>query len=184
MNTVLYRDLSVPIEELHNAKAFVAEIIDQDEYELDSLEGQYAWADLGCHIGIFSRAVAIYNTGRVKIGVDINKTYLEAYKLNSIGHTGTLWQSVEDAVFLCNLMKTSGIDALKLDVQGAELGFLQGCTRQSLAMIRLMIIEWHEENFVVDEVGLLSDLGFKLWKHRTHTDTMSGEKTKLLWAIK
>ena len=165
-----------------------AELFRDDVYRATRVfDGSQLWLDVGCHVGLFSTLAEAYGATVIG-GVDANPLMVDAYMdrhpqpavLATITH-------VDDILAVLAQFGDAAqhVNALKMDVQGSEVGILTsvGQMHRLAAQFDTLLFEYHQPASLGVLLHALGDAGYRIDFIDATTDTiLVGQDTFIVHA--
>lgn len=147
--------------------ALRAELFRDDVYRAERVfDGSQLWLDVGCHVGLFSTLADAYGATVIG-GVDADPVMCDAY-MDRHPQPAVL-RTITTADDLFDVLGQFGeaaqhVNALKMDVQGAELGILTSSPQMGrlAAQFDTLLFEFHDTAALGLLIATLDDAGYDI----------------------
>lgn len=129
-------------------------------------DGSQLWLDVGCHVGLFSTLADAYGA-TVMGGVDADPVmcdaYMDRHPMPAVLQTITTADDIL-AVLDQFIPVSYHCNALKMDVQGAEVGILTDPdqVRRLADVFHTLLFEYHEPATLATLLLVLADAGYDI----------------------
>lgn len=146
------------------------------------------WLDVGCHIGLFT-TLAEAHGALVAGGVDADPlmatAYMDRHQQPALTLTVESVEDVFEAVHHVAHDAAQHVNALKLDVQGAEVPILTSPRAAALlsAQFNTLLFEYHDPATLIVAVNELRRVGYGIGFIDGATDALTGEPTHIVHLI-
>lgn len=169
------------------------ELFDDDVYHADRVfSSEQVWLDVGSHVGLFTTLATSYGASVVG-GIDANPDMARAYRAAhdlpcqqmTVSRVKDILRAL-DNIELHSEGPYERANAIKLDIQGAELPILvQPSQVASLARhFDTLLAEIHDQTLLPAIILHLRDAGLKLDYAEAADDILTGQPTFIIHARK
>lgn len=166
-------------------QAIIKELFVDDVYDASStFSVGDRWLDVGCHNGWFTRLAQAYGAsvvGAADMNPDALATYHTSFPDIAVFEGEIVHPSEIEEIYE-TLFPNRHPNAIKIDIQGAEIGLLRNCFVH-IALYDKLLIEWHdvsEPGLMVETIGRYHDIQ---WMKRA-VDACMQTDTFILYATR
>lgn len=131
-----------------------------------TFNGTQLWFDAGCHIGLFTNLAEAYGANVIG-GLDADPIMVDAYRDRCI--QPAVMHRVTTAEGIIGALNTFGpvaahVNALKLDVQGAEVPILTSVRHATILAIQFhtLLFEYHDPESLLTMLLVLETVGYEI----------------------
>lgn len=164
-----------------------AELFRDDVYRAARVfDGSQLWLDVGCHVGLFSTLADAYGATVIG-GVDADPVMCDAYmdRHPQPAVLATITTADDILAVLQQFGHVSAhVNALKLDIQGAEVGIVTDPDqmRRLGDQFHTILMEFHEPPVLGTLLAVLADTGYEIGFIDATDDALTGQATFIVHA--
>jgi hypothetical protein len=144
------------------------------------------WLDAGCHVGLFSTLAEAYGAAVIG-GIDTDPLMVGAYQdrlaLPAVQHHVASVRDLVDATWNFGAA-AEHVNALKMDIQGAEIPMLLDRDEARLLSIGFptLLFEYHDATTITDALAMLTSIGYDIQFCDRATDALTRQPTYIVHA--
>jgi hypothetical protein len=145
--------------------------------------GDQVWIDAGCHIGLFTD-LATAHGAQVLCGIDSDQEMVDRFEQRTGIPAG--FGEILEAGHMIDTDERFTANALKLDIQGAEIAILNDARQveQLAQRFNTLLVEYHEPETLLIALGIIQEAGYRIDFVDAAVDALTKQDTYIIHALR